>query len=123
MFKYNDCGLTNLSIIYRYYFEAWCALFLNDGEELLVPVVFKVWMYISSLALIVIPEALPISKPIWQGESQEQWEHVTILTAPVSWGSLMVHLNVNISALHALVTSPLISYWLLRHHTSLPVQF
>ena len=35
----------------------------------------------------------------------------------------MVDLNVNISALHALVTNPLTSYRLFRHHTSLLVQF
>ena len=51
-------------------------LFLSYGEELLVSVVFRVWMYISGLALIVISEALPISKPIRQGERVGSSENI-----------------------------------------------
>ena len=43
------------------------------------PCCFQGLNVFSGLALIVISEALLISKPTRQGESPEQWEHITIV--------------------------------------------
>ena len=65
MFKYNDCNLITLSVINHRYSDV--LLFLSYGE-----VYYSCFQGLNVFSGLVISEALPISKPIRQGQSKEQ---------------------------------------------------